>query len=428
MGEAYLDWQSKSGGIKLNDVIEEYRYVANGKSVKEGDFLTYVGEDVAPAIEPPFNAIALSSGVGGPEFVEQEVEVKKTGDIIPKTWTKVSDYQYRADGVTLVASSIRGATEYYPYYACDGNEGTDYRGAFSEYRVGRSLRWDFDTPQKITKMYVYIGTQTFNYMTSDYESITIQGSNTGTTDNDFIDLFSIPIAKVDEYKQEIELSNTDYYKYYRIKSINIENTLNVHEWYVTEYAVKEIQQIPSTEHNEQVKIARVYKEVEVEKTFEGNIFSNYSWTKVADKEYVADDGTIITVNSLYDTANPPPNIFDGDVNTSSASWSGDHWVKIQFPLTKKIAKMKLSYSVDDTARFGNVQAQGSNDNEKWDTLYTANTYVAKTLTEMQLENIDYYKYYRIYFSRNYNYDYSPSWTVYELQTSEYIEKVTEVIQ
>lgn len=62
--EAYLDWQKK-GGIKLNDVIEEYRYVAAGKSVKKGDFLTYVGEDVAPAIESPFNAIALSSGEGG---------------------------------------------------------------------------------------------------------------------------------------------------------------------------------------------------------------------------------------------------------------------------------------------------------------------------------------------------------------------------
>ena len=62
--EAYLDWQ-KSGGIKLNDVIEEHRYVANGKTVKKGDFLTYVGEDVAPAIEPPFNAIALSNVVNG---------------------------------------------------------------------------------------------------------------------------------------------------------------------------------------------------------------------------------------------------------------------------------------------------------------------------------------------------------------------------
>lgn len=74
--EAYLDWQ-KSGGTKLNDVIEEYRYVASGESVEKGDFLTYVGEDVAPAIEPPFNAIALSSGVskGQVKLARPNVEV-----------------------------------------------------------------------------------------------------------------------------------------------------------------------------------------------------------------------------------------------------------------------------------------------------------------------------------------------------------------
>ena len=75
MGEAYLDWQKKSAGIKLNDVIEDYRYVAAGKKIKAGDLLTYVGEDVAPASLPPFNAIALSSGEGGTE-TEHKDQVK----------------------------------------------------------------------------------------------------------------------------------------------------------------------------------------------------------------------------------------------------------------------------------------------------------------------------------------------------------------
>lgn len=42
MGEAYLDWQKKSGGIKLNDVIEEYKYVAAGKQIKAGDLVNYI--------------------------------------------------------------------------------------------------------------------------------------------------------------------------------------------------------------------------------------------------------------------------------------------------------------------------------------------------------------------------------------------------
>jgi hypothetical protein len=58
--EAYLDWQKKSGGIKLNDVIEEYRYVAAGKQIKAGDLVNYIngiagktdyGESVDTAID-----------------------------------------------------------------------------------------------------------------------------------------------------------------------------------------------------------------------------------------------------------------------------------------------------------------------------------------------------------------------------------------
>ena len=40
--EAYLDWQKKSGGIKLNDVIEDFKYVYKGQTIKAGDFVNYV--------------------------------------------------------------------------------------------------------------------------------------------------------------------------------------------------------------------------------------------------------------------------------------------------------------------------------------------------------------------------------------------------
>lgn len=64
MGEAYLHWQKKSGGIKLNDVIEEYRDVTSGRTVKAGDFLIYEGNAVTPATTSPFSAISLASGTG----------------------------------------------------------------------------------------------------------------------------------------------------------------------------------------------------------------------------------------------------------------------------------------------------------------------------------------------------------------------------
>lgn len=40
--EAYLDWQNKSGGIKLNDVIEDFKYVYKGQEIKAGDLVNYI--------------------------------------------------------------------------------------------------------------------------------------------------------------------------------------------------------------------------------------------------------------------------------------------------------------------------------------------------------------------------------------------------
>ena len=41
MGEAFIN-QKKGLGIKLNDVIEEFRYVYKGKNIKAGDFVNYI--------------------------------------------------------------------------------------------------------------------------------------------------------------------------------------------------------------------------------------------------------------------------------------------------------------------------------------------------------------------------------------------------
>ncbi len=128
--EAYLDWQSKSGGIKLNDVIEEYRYVANGQTVKKGDFLTYVGEDVAPAIEPPFNAIALSNAVNGEvKIVRVYREISGTGNLFAKTWTKVEGTEdklnplpYVAEDGSVLSTLSLNTTDHKLSRVCDGDE------------------------------------------------------------------------------------------------------------------------------------------------------------------------------------------------------------------------------------------------------------------------------------------------------------------
>ena len=42
MGQGALNYQGVKGGIKLNDVIEEFKYVYQGKTITAGDFVNYI--------------------------------------------------------------------------------------------------------------------------------------------------------------------------------------------------------------------------------------------------------------------------------------------------------------------------------------------------------------------------------------------------
>lgn len=414
MGEAYLDWQNKSGGIKLNDVIEEYRYVANGKSVKKGDLLTYVGEDVAPAIEPPFNAVALSSGEGAPEFVEGEVT--KTGNIFPTSWNEVSSLEYVSDGVTLSASSLYPNT-YKLYYACDGNRNTSYVSLSDTRSRYEYVLLEFDEPRKISKMNIRLEAE--DRISSDYYSIVIQGSN---NNREWVDLFSIPLSDINQYESEITLQNTDYYKQYRIYAYVKKSYLQVYVWETSEYIEKG--QIPSTEHNEQVKIARVYKEVVVTKT--GNIFPISGWNEeVANTKYSTNDGYVLEASTSATQSSDFP-VYQASDGTTSTWWRSGNlmssWIKIKLPAPTKITKMKTYINEYSSGTFTQALIQGSNDDSTWTTLSNI-TSIQSKLTEIVLnDKVDYYQFYRIKF----NLSSSSEVNVMEWQTSEYIEK--EVIQ
>jgi hypothetical protein len=244
--EAYLDWQ-KSGGIKLNDVIEEYRYVANGKKVKKGDLLTYIGEDVAPATEPPFNAVALSSGVGGTgaEHNEQvkiarvykEVITTKTGNIFPTTgWAEVTaPTKYSsADGYTIEASSCQSG--YYAYKASDNAPAQPW---LSEGNLAQGwVKMTCPKPTKITKMKTFITATNKN----SFKKGVIQGSK---DNSNWVDLYTLSTYQtLDNGLTEVVLSNADYYTYYQIV-IDLDFTgLNINaqigDWEVSEYETTEV--------------------------------------------------------------------------------------------------------------------------------------------------------------------------------------------
>ena len=93
----------------------------------------------------------------------------------------------------------------------------------------------------------------------------------------------------------------------------------------------------------------------------------------------------------------------------------DPYLKVSFEEPQKITKMKLQFKVEDSRYFTSLSIQGSNDEDVWTNLYTT-TAQFTTLTEATLENIDYYKYYRLQCkSGDAQYFY-----VWEWQASEYI--------
>ena len=72
MGETFLDRHGIKSGIKLNDVIEDFKYVYKGQEVKAGDFVNYIngiasktdyGESVDTAISTQQNSGYIISAV-----------------------------------------------------------------------------------------------------------------------------------------------------------------------------------------------------------------------------------------------------------------------------------------------------------------------------------------------------------------------------
>lgn len=194
---------------------------------------------VTLATEPPFDGIALSSGVGGDDTAHNQqvkiarapVAVLKTGDIIQKTWTKVSDTEYIASNGDKLSCYYANAQTYSQLnWACDGMLDTQFYCDTIDTEVGNWLMLEFTEPIKITKMKTY-----FIFTRSQFVECVIQGSSDGS---DWVDLYNI--TSTQESLTEIQLNNADYYKYYKVKSKMVQNyALAISELQTSEYEVLE---------------------------------------------------------------------------------------------------------------------------------------------------------------------------------------------
>jgi hypothetical protein len=171
---------------------------------------------VRPATSLPCNGVASTSGEGGDDtghkdivsvYVREKVPVLKTGDIIPKTWAVVDKNYYNSfmcEDIKLTGNGTNSSVSNSISYAVDGDLSTYWLDNGNN--VNQWLELEFPNAIKITKMKTYIG-RTLN----NFTDVKIQGSNDNSIWTDLYVLTTFQTALT-----EITLSNTDYYKYYRI--------------------------------------------------------------------------------------------------------------------------------------------------------------------------------------------------------------------
>ena len=165
----------------------------------------------------------------------------------------------------------------------------------------------------------------------------------------------------------------------------------------------------------------------VVQTIQGDIIPK-TWTQVtAGTSYKASDGTKLTASSSSSSSYYANRACDGDTSTEWYSASGtSNWIKLEFPNAVKITKMNMRIgNIGKTASGGVAYIQGSNDNSAWADLYTITT---SGVQECVLNNVDYYKYYRVYteFAKSSSQTYIYYWEVSEYVGTGYDSSIPNI--
>ena len=381
---------------------------------QEGEILPEVAmynhEDfVLPAIEPPFDAIALEQGEGASEYIEGIVENKVEGNIFPsgadENWTELTTQtSYQATDGTIVTCTESSNTTFNAYDVFDG-------GSYYPFLSGNShVVVELPEPKKITKMSARMKSLSTN------QNVTIvQGSKDGIM---WIDLWSVVVPDT-ETTYEMILANIDYYKFYKIEYQVVPLApLQLSRWKVLEYIEPITQQVPNTSliPKDKIKIAKVYEETEIRGLIQGDIIPK-TWTQVSTSEYTADNGIILKASSVNTLSGTSYAYYacDGNDTTGWKGKSGDYTsssIRIYFPEGVKITKMKIKAS--NGMGWQNMAINGWKTDGTTTELYKS-TVEPTALTEIALINLDYYNYYQIVFT----FEGATSTLLYEWETSEY---------
>lgn len=137
------------------------------------------------------------------------------------------------------------------------------------------------------------------------------------------------------------------------------------------------------------------REYNVETLVQEDLFPK-TWTRENSGYTLYTSGEFtLTANSIYQTGLAVDKLCNGSLTDYWRANTGSliDLATMELPEATKITKMKICILTADA--FKHATVQGSHDNSTWIDLYTETTVTNDTLTEMVLNNADYYKYYRL---------------------------------
>lgn len=160
--------------------------------------------------------------------VKQDTQ-KVVGDIIPKTWTVVSETssgsEYIASDGTTITSKPDSNSNYKLPKAFDSLDTSYWQTATTTKSAEVTLK--FTTRRKITKMSLIASAVTV----ANLDSITIQGSN---NNSDWVELYKTTASLSN--LTVVDLKNVDFYQYYKLAFSNSGYSyVRVYQWEVSEY-------------------------------------------------------------------------------------------------------------------------------------------------------------------------------------------------
>ena len=142
----------------------------------------------------------------------------------------------------------------------------------------------------------------------------------------------------------------------------------------------------------------------------GNVFPTAWRAVVTGKEYEGIDGSKLVASS-YQAKYTADQALDGENTTA---WHADidiegnkvHTVTIELPEPKKIRQVYIAMYEGTTPKINKIYIQGSKDGTEYINLYDVGTNLGVediTASTVLLENIDYYKFYRVYINGDASY-------------------------